>query len=144
MNEGDKQPDLQPALGFAHDVPPVPHVAMSAGPQPHHTSLPVSDKAWLGVTSLSVGIAGLAIGAIVSVVAGTWAFFIVPVVVFVTGIVAIVLGHLGFSDAKRKSSAMGPSVAGMIVGYILAAFFIVMLAILGFFFLVILNWSSGV
>lgn len=144
MSEGAKQPDLEPAPGFAHNVPPAPYEAMFASQQPHGTSLAVNSRAWLGVTSLSVGVMGAFIVVITSMLVGEWAIFVAPTLLLPISVVAIVFGHLGLSNARKSNSAMGVSIAGMIVGYVLVSFFIVMLVIIGFFALVIANWSTGV
>lgn len=132
MSEFEKPSASEPAPILAHAAVPASHVVLPAEWQPQDTLRPVSDKAWLGVASLCVGTAGVLIVAMVSAVAGLWTFFIAPVVLFLAGIQAIVFGHLGLSDARKKKTRMGVSIAGMIVGYLLIGVVIAMVAIMGF------------
>ena len=143
MSEFDKQPSLEPAPGFVRNAPPAPYEAMFAGQQLHHTPPPVNSKAWLGVTSLSVGVVGAVVVVILSVLTGGWAVLVVPALTLPISVVAIVCGHLGLSNARKTHSAMGISIAGMIVGYVLIAVLFVALVILGFFAVAIMNWSTG-
>lgn len=143
MTEFEKPPVSAPEPVLAHDALPAPYEAMLAGQQLHDTSPTVSSKPWLGVTSLSVGVVGAFLVIISSALAGEWAVLVAPALMLPVSVAAIVLGHLGLSNARKSKSAMGVSIAGMIVGYVLIAFFIVILVILGFLTLVIMNWSTG-
>ena len=141
MSQSDKQPEAAP--GFAREPSPAPHVVMPVGAQSYYMPRPSSDKAWLGITSLSVGIAGAFVVTVVALVGDLWAVVVAPAMLLVVSIVAVVFGHLGLSDARKKRTPMGISIAGMVFGYFLTCVFIVILVIAGFVAFVILTWSSG-
>ena len=136
MTDGEQQAELEPAPGFAHNVPPAPGEAVPMGVHVFHMPRAVSDKAWLGITSLVVGAGAALLTTVASVIVGLQALFYAPFLLFPFGIVTIVFGHLGLSDARRKKSRMGPSIAGLTIGYVLVGIFIAALTIIGFIIVV--------
>jgi len=119
-------PPAYPAAPPAGSYPPPPAAPAYGAPQPGYTPYPTQPKTnTLAIVSLIASLAG------------------VIVVAFIGQIVGIITGHMALSQIKQRGeNGRGLALAGVIIGYISLALYIVLAIIFIGVFVALVN--SGV
>ncbi len=136
MIHGDEQLNYEHAAGLEYHVSP-------AGVDPNYTTQPAREKARLGNASLATAIGAILAPIPLLAINLTLGSLFLALVTFPATVVAIVLGHRGLRAARRTGSSKGTSIAGMVIGYVFFAGYIVPSSITALIFYLVATATSG-